>query len=84
MAQIIIQNMEAAQGVKKPAVNIIPVTERSVENEGQIKKQKYLRVAVYCRVSTEDKSQQTSYTTQKAFYTEMITGRLDTGGHLCG
>jgi len=31
-----------------------------------------LRVAAYCRVSTGDDSQQTSYTTQKQFYTQYI------------
>lgn len=61
------------QEMKNCQVNIIPATKRSVESGGQIKKQKQLRVAAYCRVSTEDESQQTSYTTQKAFYTQMIT-----------
>lgn len=32
-----------------------------------------IRVAAYCRVSTGDESQQTSYTTQKAFYKDLIT-----------
>lgn len=61
------------QVVRKPEVNIIPATKRSVESGGQIKKQKFLRVAAYCRVSTDDESQQTSYATQNAFYTQMIT-----------
>lgn len=61
---------------RKPEVYVIPATKRSVESGGQIKKQKSLRVAAYCRVSTEDESQQTSYTTQKAFYTKMITGHM--------
>lgn len=34
-----------------------------------------IRVAAYCRVSTGDESQQTSYTTQKAFYTNLITNK---------
>lgn len=61
------------QEMKNLQVNMIPATKRSVQSGGQIKKQKQLRVAAYCRVSTEDESQQTSYTTQKAFYTKMIT-----------
>lgn len=65
--------MEYAE--KKPKVHVIPATVRSVENGGQIKKEQKLRVAAYCRVSTGDESQQTSYTTQKAFYTQMITNR---------
>jgi DNA invertase Pin-like site-specific DNA recombinase len=32
----------------------------------------HIRVAAYCRVSTGDESQQTSYTNQKAFYTGLI------------
>lgn len=63
------------QALRRPEINVIPATVRSVESGGQIKKQKYLRVAAYCRVSTGDESQQTSYTTQKRFYTQMITGR---------
>ena len=63
------------QTLRKPEINVIPATVRSVENGGQIKKQKFLRVAAYCRVSTGDESQQTSYTTQKRFYTQMITSK---------
>lgn len=59
----------------KPEVSVIPATKRSVESGGQIRKQKFLRVAAYCRVSTGDESQQTSYTAQKKFYTELITSR---------
>lgn len=54
-------------------VSIIPATVRSVQNGGQLKTQNNIRVAAYCRVSTGDESQQTSYTTQKAFYTDLIT-----------
>ena len=32
-------------------------------------------MAAYCRVSTGDESQQTSYTTQRKFYTELITSK---------
>lgn len=59
----------------KPEVHVIPATKRSAESGGQIKKQRCLRVAAYCRVSTGDESQQTSYTAQKKFYTEWIAGR---------
>lgn len=54
-------------------VEVIPASVRSVQNGGQLKAQTNIRVAVYCRVSTGDESQQTSYTTQKAFYTDLIT-----------
>ncbi len=60
---------------RRPEVSVIPATMRTVENGGQIKKQNHLRVAAYCRVSTGDESQQTSYTTQKRFYTQMIVSR---------
>lgn len=56
-------------------VEVIPATKRSVQNGGQLKKQVNIRVAAYCRVSTGDESQQTSYTTQKAFYTSLITNK---------
>ncbi len=58
-----------------PQVNVIPATKRAVESGGQFKKSTSLRVAAYCRVSTGDESQQTSYTTQKKFYSEMIASR---------
>ena len=32
-----------------------------------------LRVAAYCRVSTEEEEQQSSFETQKLYYTEKIT-----------
>lgn len=58
-----------------PNVAVIPATRRSVQNGGQLKKQTNIRVAAYCRVSTGDESQQTSYTNQKAFYSGLIQGR---------
>lgn len=63
------------QAMRRLEINVIPATVRSVESGGQIKKQRSLRVAAYCRVSTGDESQQTSYTTQKRFYTQLITSR---------
>lgn len=56
-------------------VNVIPATKRAVKGGGQLKIQKDIRVAAYCRVSTGDESQQTSYTNQKAFYTAYINGK---------
>lgn len=69
------QKMQMTQAMRKPEINVIPATVRSVESGGQIKKQRNLRVAAYCRVSTGDESQQTSYTTQKRFYTQLITSK---------
>ncbi len=56
-------------------VDVIPATRRSVQGGDQFKKQKDLRVAAYCRVSTGDESQQTSYTNQRAFYFKIIQSR---------
>ena len=66
------KNME--QKIRKPEVSVIPATKHLTGAGGQIRKRSSLRVAAYCRVSTEDESQQTSYATQKAFYTRMIAG----------
>lgn len=46
-------------------VDVIPASVRSVQNGGQLKSQSNIRVAAYCRVSTGDESQQTSYTHRK-------------------
>lgn len=56
-------------------VDIIPATKRSVQGGDQFGKQKALRVAAYCRVSTGDESQKTSYTNQRAFYSGLIQSR---------
>ena len=44
-----------------------------------VDKEKYhqKRVAAYCRVSTDDEEQLTSYTNQKKVYTEMIAANKD-------
>ena len=44
-------------------VDVIPACARSVPTGGPLKSQSNIRVAAYCRVSTGDESQQTSYTT---------------------
>lgn len=44
---------------------------------GKHRKQKKLRVAAYCRVSTEEEEQQHSFETQVAHYTEKITSNPD-------
>ena len=56
-------------------VDVIPARVRSLQNGGSLRSQTNLRVAAYCRVSTGDESQQTSYTTQKTFYQDLITRR---------
>lgn len=56
----------------QPAVEVIPATKRSVRSGGGLKQRTGIRVAAYCRVSTGDESQQTSYTNQRTFYTAWI------------
>ena len=53
-------------------VDVIPAKKALAQRGKQLKNQKNMRVAAYCRVSTGDESQQTSYTKQKFFYTELI------------
>lgn len=65
--------MEAAKIAEELfSVTVIPATKRFVQNGGQLGQQHDIRVAAYCRVSTGDESQQTSYTKQKEFYTMLI------------
>lgn len=61
------------RSVMMPTVVVIPATRRSIQNGGQLREQTNVRVAAYCRVSTGDESQQTSYAAQKSFYTRLIT-----------
>ncbi|MDO4285898.1 MAG: recombinase family protein [Eubacteriales bacterium] len=56
-------------------VIVIPATKRTAQSGKQTGQVPQLRVAAYCRVSTGDESQQTSYTMQKDFYTGMIRNR---------
>ena len=53
----------------EPEVVIIPA---SIEKSERITEKKNLRVAAYCRVSTDSEEQMTSYETQLEFYTKMI------------
>lgn len=53
-------------------VSVIPATKRTLQNGDQLRRSTDIRVAAYCRVSTEEESQQTSYTSQKAYYTDLI------------
>ena len=53
---------------------IIPAKKESPQEQA---KKRNLRVAAYCRVSTGDQEQLTSYENQKAFYTEKIMKNPD-------
>ena len=52
-----------------PVVEIIPA---SVQHTVKVVERKNLRVAAYCRVSTDHEEQQTSYKTQIEYYTNYI------------
>ena len=49
-------------------VSVIPATKRSVRSGAVLKTVKNLRVAAYCRVSTGNDEQQSSYIKQKEYY----------------
>lgn len=53
----------------EPTVEIIPAT---VQKTLKVTERKNLRVAAYCRVSTDHEEQQTSYKTQIEYYTKYI------------
>jgi len=54
----------------QPQVTVIPA--KSIETATK-NKYKPLRVAAYCRVSTEQEEQQNSYQVQIAYYTDLIS-----------
>lgn len=57
-----------------PNVTVIPAKIQHSENRNQYKQ---LRVAAYCRVSTEQEEQQNSYQTQISYYTDLINSKKE-------
>ena len=57
-----------------PNVTIFPAKAQTEINRS---KYQQLRVAAYCRVSTEQEEQQSSYQVQIAYYTDMINGKKE-------
>ena len=57
-----------------PNVTIIPAKIQTSENRS---KYHQLRVAAYCRVSTEQEEQQNSYQVQIAYYTDLINKKKE-------
>lgn len=57
-----------------PNVTIIPAKVQTTENRD---KYHQLRVAAYCRVSTEQEEQQNSYQVQIAYYTDLINRKKE-------
>ena len=58
------------------SVMVIPAR-RQVGNTVKQSEQKKLRVAAYCRVSTDSEEQETSYEAQVDYYTKKIKERSD-------
>lgn len=56
-----------------PNVRVIEPTKKIVNGIDVLKNSLPKRVCAYCRVSTDSEEQQTSFKSQKAFYTEYIT-----------
>lgn len=69
--------MLSAKSSPSSQVNIIPATRRHIRNGSRIDSHSPLRVAAYCRVSTEEKSQENSYAAQKSHYTLLIQSKPD-------
>lgn len=57
-----------------PNVRIIPAKTQTAENRNRFRQ---LRVAAYCRVSTEQEEQQNSYQVQIAYYTDLINKKKE-------
>ena len=57
------------------SVTVIPARKHVIENKDEEKPK--LRVAAYCRVSTDSEEQATSYETQIEHYTAYIQGHPD-------
>ena len=53
---------------------VIPPVRETVQSQAE---KKQLRVAAYCRVSTDDEEQLTSYEAQMSYYTDKITSNPD-------
>lgn len=57
-----------------PNVKVIPAKPQTIESHSQYHQ---LRVAAYCRVSTEQEEQQNSYQVQIAYYTDLINRKKE-------
>ena len=55
-------------------VTVIPAKPQTANNQNQYKQ---LRVAAYCRVSTEQEEQQNSYQVQIEYYTDLIHSKKE-------
>ena len=62
---------------EKRTVTCIPVKEVATYHNVRTILPKKKRVAAYCRVSTDEEDQQTSFDAQVAYYTQLITNNPD-------
>ena len=65
--------MEVFRVEQASEVTIIPATKESLQNSILLKDRINVRVAAYCRVSTEDESQEESFEGQCRYFTNYIT-----------
>ena len=66
--------MNTPQNIQQPNITVIPAKRKRVHSNETCE---IIRVAAYCRVSTEEENQQNSYATQISYYTEYITNHPD-------
>ncbi|MBR4112170.1 MAG: recombinase family protein [Ruminiclostridium sp.] len=66
--------MENVVENREPQVTVIPAKPKDDATTGQ---RKFKRVAAYCRVSTDDEEQLTSYEAQCDYYTKLISSHED-------
>lgn len=63
-----------AKALPPMEVIVVPATKSTIQEK---KKRKKLRVAAYCRVSTDQEEQLTSYEAQLEYYTNKIESNAD-------
>ena len=63
-------------------VFVIPATKPSLWSEGNLRTRMNIKVGAYCRVSTDNEEQHSSYTKQKQYYESLIQNRE--GWHFAG
>ena len=61
-----------AAAVKQRKIKVIPATKPAIQSKTL--QDRALRVAAYCRVSTDSEEQINSYQAQKQYYTDLISG----------
>ena len=59
------------------SVKIIPAMPQAGKTGSSVKEKPRLRVAAYCRVSTDSEEQLNSYEAQKSYYTQKIQDNPD-------